>query len=200
MGYFERKPPVLLSGLCSKTFCVPNSDVLVCLPSLCIRFTNFPLAPFWTLNLRCCCWVAQLCRTVCDPMDCSMPGLLVPHHLPEFVQVHVHSIRGRPAISSSDALFCFSPQIFPSIRDFYNEWVSYSHQMTKKTGVSAPASVLPISIQGWFPLRLTGLISLQSKKLSGVFSSTTLWKYQFFGTLPSLRSSCQNCMWPLGRP
>ena len=41
----------------------------------------------------CCrCLVAQLCWSLCDPMNCSTPGLLVPHHLPEFVQVHVHSI------------------------------------------------------------------------------------------------------------
>ena len=40
----------------------------------------------------CCCLVAQLCLTLCDPMDCSTPGLPVPHHLPKFVQVHVQCI------------------------------------------------------------------------------------------------------------
>ena len=49
-------------------------------------------------------------------------------------------------------------------------------------GASAPASALPVNIQGWFPLGLTGLISLLSKGLSRVFSSTTVWKHQFFGT------------------
>ena len=53
-------------------------------------------------------------------------------------------------------------------------------------GVSASASVLPINIQDWFPLGLTGWISLLSKGLSRVFSSTTVWKQQFFGTQPSL--------------
>ena len=52
--------------------------------------------------------------------------------------------------------------------------------------IEASASVLPVNIQGWFPLGLTGLIFLQSKRLSGVFSSTTIWKHQFFGTQPSL--------------
>ena len=54
-------------------------------------------------------------------------------------------------------------------------------------GASALASVLPINIQDWFPLGLTGLISLQSKGLSRVFSNTTVQKHQFFGALcPSL--------------
>ena len=48
-------------------------------------------------------------------------------------------------------------------------------------GASASASVLPMNIQEWFPLGLTGLISLQSKGLSRVFSSITVWKHQFFG-------------------
>ena len=54
------------------------------------------------------------------------------------------------------------------------------------------ASVLPMNIQDWFPLGLTSLISLQSEGLSGVFSSTTIWKHQFFGTLPSLWSNSHN--------
>ena len=53
-------------------------------------------------------------------------------------------------------------------------------------GASASASVLPMTIQGWFPLGLTGLISLQSKGFSRVFSNTTVWKHQFFGAQPSL--------------
>ena len=53
-------------------------------------------------------------------------------------------------------------------------------------GVSASASVLPINIQDWFPLGLTGLISLQSKGLSRVFSNTTVQKHQFFSAQPSL--------------
>ena len=53
----------------------------------------------------------------------------------------------------------------------------------QSTGASASASVLPVSIHGWSPLGLTGLISLLSKGLSGIFSSTTVWKHHFFGAL-----------------
>ena len=66
------------------------------------------------------------------------------------------------------------------------QWASSSHQ---SIGASASASVLPKSTEGRFPLGLTGLISLQSKGLSRVFSSTTVWKYRFFSALPSLLSS-----------
>ena len=52
-------------------------------------------------------------------------------------------------------------------------------------GTSASASVPPMNIQGWFPVGLTGLISLQSNGLSRVLSSTTIWKYQFFASQPS---------------
>ena len=55
-------------------------------------------------------------------------------------------------------------------------------------GASALASALPMNIQGWFPLELTGLISLKSKGLSRVFS-TTIQKHQFFGTKSSLWSN-----------
>ena len=50
----------------------------------------------------------------------------------------------------------------------------------QSTGASTLASVFPMNIQDWFPLGLTGLISLQYKGLSGVFSNTPVWKYQFF--------------------
>ena len=101
-----------------------------------------------------------------------------------------------PAVSSSDALFSFCPQSFPSSGTF-----PMGHLFTSDDqNAEASASVLPISVQGWFPLRLTGLTSLLSKGLSGVFSSSTVQKHQFFGVLPSLRSSSHNHTWPLGRP
>ena len=92
-----------------------------------------------------------------------------------------------PAISSSDALFSFCLQPFPASGTF-----PMGHLFTsddKNTGASASALVLPVNSQGWPPLRLTGLISLQSKGLSGVFSSTTVQRHRFFGALPSLQSS-----------
>ena len=77
-----------------------------------------------------------------------------------------------PAISSSDALFSFCPQSFPASGTF-----PMSHLFTsddQNTGFWASVSVLPVSIQGWFPLRLTSLISWLSTGLPGVFSSTTV--------------------------
>ena len=58
----------------------------------------------------------------------------------------------------------------------------------QSVGASASTSVLPVSIQGWLPLGLTGLISLRSKKLSRLFSNTTIWKHQIFSAQPSLCS------------
>ena len=58
--------------------------------------------------------------------------------------------------------------------------------VVQTAGASVPASVLPMNIQGWFPLGLTGLISLLSRGLSGVCSKTTIQKDQFFGAQPSL--------------
>jgi len=67
-------------------------------------------------------------------------------------------------------------------------------------GASASASILPKNIQGWFPLGLTGLISLQYKRLSRVFSNTTVQKHQFFSTQPSLWSNSHIHTWLLDKP
>ena len=80
-----------------------------------------------------------------------------------------------PSISSSIALFSSScPQSFPASGSFPMSWLFSSSDQS----IGNWASVLPLNIQSWFPLRLTGLISLQSKGLSRVFSSTTVWKHQ----------------------
>ena len=76
-------------------------------------------------------------------------------------------------ISSSDTLLSFYPQFFPASVTFTMRQLFASND--QNTGASVSASVLPMSIQGSFPLRLTGLISLLSKGLSGVFSITTVW-------------------------
>ena len=85
--------------------------------------------------------------------------------------------------------------IFPSIRVFSNEWALRIRWQS--TRVSASASVLPVNIQSWFPLGLTGLISLQFKEVSSVFSSTTIRKHQFFNTQLSLWSKSHICTWLL---
>ena len=102
------------------------------------------------------------------------------------------------AISSSDSLFSFCHQSFPASGTFPVSRLFTSDD--QNPGASASASVIPMSIQGWSPLRLTGLISLLPKGLSGVFSNTTVQRHQFLGILPSLWSSSFSHMWPLGRP
>ena len=87
------------------------------------------------------------------------------------------------------------PSVFPSIRVFPKESVLCIKW--PKYWASTLASVLPVNIQGSSPLGLTDLISSQSKRLSRVFSSTVIWKHQFFGTQPSLYSSCHICTWLL---
>ena len=82
--------------------------------------------------------------------------------------------------------FSFCHQSFPTLGSF-RSWLFTSGGQS--IGVSASASVLSLSIQGWFPLGWTGWISLQSKGLSRVFSSTTIWKQQFFGAQLSLWSN-----------
>ena len=90
------------------------------------------------------------------------------------------------------------PSIFPNIRVFSNESVFATGGQS--IGALGSASVLPVNIQGWFPLRLTGLISLLSKGLSRVFFSTTVQKHHFFGTQPSLWSNSHIHTWQLGKP
>ena len=82
--------------------------------------------------------------------------------------------------------FLLLPSIFPSIRVFSNKPVSQLFAAgSQSIGASASASVLPMNIQHWFALGLTGLISLQYQGLSRDFSSTTVQKHQFFGAQPS---------------
>ena len=100
-------------------------------------------------------------------------------------------------ISSSVLSFSSLLQSFPA-----SGYFPMSHLFTlddQNTGVSASASVLPVNIQGWCPLRLTDLTSL-CKGLSEVFSSTTVQRHQFLGVLFSLWSSSHNHTWPLRRP
>ena len=70
---------------------------------------------------------------------------------------------------------------------------------SQSIGVSASASVLPMNIQDWFPLGLTGLIFLQSKGLSRVFCSTTIWKHHFFGIQASLWFNSQHLYMTTGK-
>ena len=94
-------------------------------------------------------------------------------------------------LSSATAFFCL--QSFPASRSFSMSQLSTSGGQS--TG--ALASVLSMSIQGWFPLGLTGLISFLSKRLSRVFSSIANWKHQLFSAQPSLWFNFHICIWLL---
>ena len=89
--------------------------------------------------------------------------------------------------------FSSCPQTFPESGSFPMNQLFTSD--CQSIGASALASVLPMDIQGWFPLGLTGLISLLSKGLSRVFSSNTIQKHQFFITQPSLWSNSHIHTW-----
>ena len=142
------------------------------------------------------CSLAQLCTTFCDPMDCSMPGFPVLHCLPEFAQAHVLWVSD--AIQPSHPLSSPSPCTFNlSQHQGLFQWAGSSHQVSK---------VLELQLQHqsfqWilrlisFP-GLTGLISLQSKGLSRVFSNPTVQKQQFFSAQLSLWSSSYIHTWLL---
>ena len=136
---------------------------------------------------------------LCDPMDCSTPGLPVHHQLPELTQAHVHQVGD--AIQPSHPLSSPSPPATnPSQHQGLFQWVTSSHQIAKSIGVSASASVLPMNTQDWYPLGWTGWISLQSKGLSRVFSNTTVQKHQFFSTQLYLLSNSHIHTWPLEKP
>ena len=129
--------------------------------------------------------VTKLCLTLGNPMDCSMPGVPVHHQLLVFTQTHVHWVGD--AIQSSQPQSSPSPPAFTlSQHQCLFQWVSSSYQVAKSIGVSASASVLPMNIQDWFSLGWNGWIFLQPKGLSGVFSNTTVQKWQFLGARLSL--------------
>ena len=114
------------------------------------------------------CWVMSDCL---PPMDWSMQGFPVLHCLPEFAQINVYSVRNTiqpsyPVVSSTSC-----PESFPSSGSFPRNRLFASGG--QRICVSASASVLTMNIQSWFPLGLTGLISLRYKGLSRLFSSTT---------------------------
>ena len=141
----------------------------------------------------------QSCSTLCGPMDCSTPGLPVRHQLPELAQTHIHRV--------GDGIQPSHPLLSPSPPTFNLSQASGSFLMSQfftsggqSIGVSASTSVLPMNIQDWFPLGLTGLLSLQFKGLSRVFSNTTVQKHQFFTVQLSLYSNSHIHTWLLEKP
>ena len=130
--------------------------------------------------------VPQPCATFCDPMNCSTPGLSVHHQLPELTQTHVHQL----VMPSSHLILCHPLLLLPPILLASGSFLmsQFFSSGDQSIGVSVSASVLPTNTQDWFPLGLSGLISLLSKGLSRVFSNTTVQKHQFFSTQLSFKT------------
>ena len=128
-----------------------------------------------------CVWLFVTPWTIAHQAPCSSPS---PSVCPNSCSMHWWC---PPAISSSDTHFSFCPQAFPASETFPMNHLFASDD--QNTGASALESVLPVDIQGWSSLRVNGLIALLSKWPSGVFSSTTIQRHQFFGFLPPLWSS-----------
>ena len=165
-----------------------------CLPSshhqdyIWVKYTTLPVLQWLSYRFWDWCYsVAKLCPTLCDPVDCSMPGSPVLHYLPEFVHTHVHWVHD--AIQPSHLL---SPPSPPALN------LSQHWGIFQRVGSSRQvAKVLELQHQSFqwifrvdFPQDwLAGLISLLSTGLSRVFFSTTIQKHQFFSAWPSLWSN-----------
>ena len=125
------------------------SNFYWCLFSLSFNFLQEPF------NIKlCCCSVAKSCTTLCNTMDCSMPGFPVYHQLPELAQTHVI----RTVMPSNHLILCcpllLLPSLFPSIRVFSNESLLLIRWPKYWSFNSTP--VLPMNIQDWSPLGWTG--------------------------------------------
>ena len=115
----------------------------------------------------CCCSFAQLCPSLCNPMDCRKPGLPVLHHLLELTQTCPLSQWCHPTISSSVIPFSSCLQSFPA--SGYFPMSQFFASGGQSTGVSASASFLPKNTQDWSPLEWTGWICI--RELPWIFLS-----------------------------
>ena len=121
-------------------------------------------------------------------MDCSMPGFPVHYQLLELAQIHFHWVSdNHPTISSSVVPFSSWLKSFPTSGSFPMSQVFASSGQSIE--VSASPSVLPMNIQDWFLLGLTGLMILKSKELSRVFFNTTVQKRFFWQKFFEISSS-----------
>ena len=155
-------------------------------------------------HLCCChCLVAQLCPTLCVPVDCSTPGLPVPH------ETHIHRVSDaiQPScplchLLVSSCHFVITslsspPALNLSQHQGLFQWVSLRIRWPKYWSFSISSSN---EYSGLISIRIDWFYHLAVKWLSGVFSNTTVHKLQFFGAQPSLWSNSYICIWLLERP
>ena len=152
----------------------------------------------WENSIETCIFssVAQSYPTLCDPMNCSRPGLPVHHQLPEFTQTHVHQVSD--AIQPSHPLSSPSPPApNPSQHQSLFQWVNSSHEVAKVLEFSIiPSKEIPGLI--FFRMDWLDLLAVQGtlKSLLQHHSS----KHQFFGVQRSSRSNSHIHTWPLEKP
>ena len=164
--------------------------------------------PAWTIarqaplssTVSWCCWwsIAKSCLTLCDPMDWSTPGSLsfiISRSLLKFISIE-------SLMPSNHLILCHPllllPSIFSSNRVIFSE--STLHIRWPKYWSFSFSIIHSVNVQDWFPLGLTGLITLLSKGLSRVFSNITVQKHQFFGAHLSLWSKSHIHTWLLEKP
>ena len=149
-----------------------------------------------------CFVVVQLPSRVwlCSSMDCSMPGFFLCPSLSPKVCSNSCLLNqwGHPTVSSSVSPFSSWLHPFPKSGSLPIRQLFASGGQS--IGASVSASVFPMNIQDWFSLGLTGLLSLQSRGPSRVFSSTTVWKHRFCISEPCLWSISHIHIWLQGKP
>ena len=138
------------------------------------------MVPVWFNSLILCCSVSSHSLQPHGLQHARLPGHLPPPRACS--NSRPLSWWWHPTISSCVVPFSSCLQSFPASGSFPMNWLFTSGGQT----IGDSASVLPMNIHSWFPLGLTGLVSLLSKGLSRVFFSTTVQKYQFFGAQSSL--------------
>ena len=167
---------------------------------------------FWALNYFCHCPSKNLCGRVWERGVATNPFLLcsatpwtVAHQASLSFTISWSLLKlcplsqwCHPNISSSLVPFSSCRQSFSASGSFPMSRLFASG--SQSIGTSVSSSTLPMNIQGWFPLWLTGLIFLQSKGLSKVFSNTTVQKHRFFSTQPSLWYNSHIHIWLLEKP
>ena len=128
----------------------------------------------------------------------ALPGFAVLHYLLDFAQTHVHWVSD--TMHPSNPLSPSSPALNLSQHQGLSQWVSSSHEVDKVLELQLQHQSFQWILRIWFPLGLTGLISLLSKGLSRVFASTLIQNHQFFSTQPFLWSNSHLHIWLLEKP
>ena len=177
LGIFTQDSSLLHSLHISLPLHFFNWIILVCLPQRSALLKSWDFHQYLCVSYP----ISQSCLTL-QPHGQLHTRLPYPSPLPE---VHSNSCPlswwCHPTILSSVIPFSFCPQSFLASQSFPMSRLFVSG--CQSTEVSASSSVLPMNIRGWFPLGLTGMISLQSKGLSSDFPRATVQRHQFFGAL-----------------